>query len=187
MKGAATLYSREFWELAKEHLNPGGVVTVWVQLYESSEAVVKSSMATFFEAFPDGVIFGNTFNGQGYDMVLVGQVGKLKINLDSIEARLARPEYAQMRQSLRETGFGSGVDLFTTFAGRASDLKGYLADAEINRDRNLRLQYLAGVSLNTYDQAVIYNHVLSNGRWTEGLFTGAPDKLAYLRSRVAVH
>jgi len=186
VKGAATLYTREFWEVAKKHLNPGGVVTVFVQLYENSEAAVKSSMATFFEAFPDGVIFGNTYNGQGYDVVLVGQNGPLHVDLDAIEARLARPEYALVRQSLLETGFDSGVGLFATFAGRASDLKGYLADAQINRDRNLRLQYLAGFSLNRYDQATIYNNVLANGRWVDGMFTGSADKLAYLRAKVAV-
>ncbi|CAN5895406.1 hypothetical protein BH11GEM2_BH11GEM2_07530 [soil metagenome] len=187
VKGAATLYSREFWEIAKDHLNPGGVVTVWVQLYENSEAAVKSSMATFFEAFPEGAVFGNTFNGQGYDMVLVGQKGPLHINLDSIEARLALPEYAIVRQSLIETGFDSGVGLFSTFAGRAADLKGYLADAQVNRDRNLRLQYLAGFSLNQYDQARIYTNVVNSGRWSDGVFTGSPDKVAYLRSKVAVH
>ncbi len=186
VKGAATLYSREFWEIAKDHLNPGGVVTVWVQLYENSEAAVKSSMATFFEAFPEGVVFGNTFNGQGYDMVLVGQKGPMHIDLDAVEARLARPEYAVVRQSLIETGFNSGVDLFSTFAGRAADLKGYLADAQVNRDRNLRLQYLAGFSLNQYDQAKIYANVLSNGHWVDGMFTGSPDKVSYLRAKVAV-
>ena len=44
VKGAATLYTREFWELAKSHLNPGGVVTVFVQLYESGTAAVKSGL-----------------------------------------------------------------------------------------------------------------------------------------------
>jgi spermidine synthase len=143
-------------------------------------------MATFFEAFPDGAVFGNTFNGQGYDMVLVGQKGAFHINLDSVEARLARPEYAIVRQSLVETGFDSGVGLFSTFAGRAADLKGYLADAQVNRDRNLRLQYLAGFSLNQYDQAKIYTNVLANGHWVDGMFTGSPDKVAFLRSKVAV-
>ena len=186
VKGAANLYSREFWEEAKKHLNPGGVVTVFVQLYEAGTPAVKSEMATFFEAFPDGVIFGNTYNNEGYDVVLVGQVGPLKINLDSVEARLARPEYAIVRQSLGEIGFNSGVDLFTTFAGRASDLKGYLADAQVNRDRNLRLQYLAGLGVNKYEQASIYRDVLSHGRWVDGMFSGSPEKMEYVRSHVAV-
>ena len=49
VKGAAALYTKEFWELAKQRLNPGGVVTVFVQLYESSPEAVKSEIATFFE------------------------------------------------------------------------------------------------------------------------------------------
>ena len=36
VKGAAMLYTKEFFESAKAHLNPGGVVTVFFQLYESS-------------------------------------------------------------------------------------------------------------------------------------------------------
>ena len=83
VKGAAMLYTREFFEEAKRHLNPGGVVTLFVQLYESSPAAVKSELATFFEAFPNGVVFGNTTNGEGYDTVLVGQVQPTHINLTS--------------------------------------------------------------------------------------------------------
>ena len=52
----------------KTHLNPGGVVTLFVQLYESNTEAVKSEIATFFEAFPNGIVFGNTNNGAGYDL-----------------------------------------------------------------------------------------------------------------------
>ena len=60
---------------ASAHLNPGGVVTLFVQLYESSPEAVKSEMATFFDVFPNGIIAGNTFHGIGYDTVLIGQAG----------------------------------------------------------------------------------------------------------------
>src|SRR5262249_33189868 len=40
VKGAAMLYTREFFELVKQHLNRGGVATLFVQLYESNEAAV---------------------------------------------------------------------------------------------------------------------------------------------------
>src|SRR5207244_3981291 len=52
VKGAATLYTKEYFELCKQRLNPGGVVTQWVPLYESDGATVKSEIATFFAAFP---------------------------------------------------------------------------------------------------------------------------------------
>ena len=38
---------------SRQHLNPGGAVTLFVQLYESNTAAVKSEIATFFEAFPE--------------------------------------------------------------------------------------------------------------------------------------
>src|SRR5262249_27506427 len=44
VKGAAMLYTREFFELVKQHLNPGGVVTLFVQLYESNTEAVKSEI-----------------------------------------------------------------------------------------------------------------------------------------------
>ena len=147
VKGAATLYTKEFFDVVKEHLNPGGVVTLFVQLYESSTEAVKSEVATFFQAFPNGVVFGNTNNGGGYDLVLVGQMGTMKIDVDAIEQRLASPQYAQVAQSLREIGFNSATELFATFAGNEPMLRPWLADAQINHDRNLRLQFLAGLRL----------------------------------------
>ena len=53
VKGAATLYTREFFEAARDHLNPGGVVTLFVQLYDSSPESIKSEIGTFFDVFPE--------------------------------------------------------------------------------------------------------------------------------------
>ena len=53
VKGAAMLYTREFFDEVKQHLNPGGVVTLFVQLYESNPAAVKSEIGTFLEVFPE--------------------------------------------------------------------------------------------------------------------------------------
>jgi spermidine synthase len=181
VKGAATLYTKEFFDVVKDHLTPGGVVTLFVQLYESNTEAVKSEIATFFQAFPNGVVFGNTSNGGGYDLVLVGQMGTMKIDVDALEQRLASPEYAGVAQSLHEIGFNSITELLATFAGNEPMLRPWLADAQINHDRNLRLQYLAGLGLNEYDQAGIYSQMLQYRRFPEGLFTGAPERLAQIR------
>ena len=184
VKGAAALYSEEFWSLAKSKLNPGGVVTVFVQLYESSPEAVKSEVATFFKVFPDGMVFGNTYNGAGYDIVMVGQNGQTKIDVDAIQAKLDRPEYAQMRQSLAEVGFPDAASLFGTFAGQKQHLDPWMADAQINHDNDMRLQYLAGLGLNRYDQATIYSGMIANRRYPEGLFIGSPDRLNQIRAQI---
>jgi spermidine synthase len=160
VKGAAMLYTREFFEMAKQHLNPGGAVTLFVQLYESNTAAVKSEIATFLEAFPNGIVWANTNEGKGYDLVLLGQVNPTKIDVDKVQSKLQRPEYAAVAQSLREIGMSSAVDLFSTYAGRKPDLQAWLKDAQINHDSNLRLQYLAGLGLNLYQADAIYADML---------------------------
>ena len=184
VKGAAMLYTREFFELAKSRLNPGGIVTLFVQLYESNTEAVKSEVATFFEAFPKGMIFANTYNGAGYDLVLLGQVDGTTINLDEMEARLQKPEYAPIKKSLADIGMTSAVDLFATYGGSAADLKGWLTDAQINRDRNLRLQYLAGRGLNFYRAGEIYAEMLPFARDPQGVFTGSDALMQDLMRKI---
>ena len=185
VKGAATLYTKEFFELAKSKLNPGGTVTLFVQLYESTPEAVKSEIGTFFEVFPNGVIWGNTHQGRGYDTVLMGTVEPPHFNVDEWEARLNSPAYAQVKESLGEISIYSAVDLFANYAGRASDLKAYMADAQINRDRDLRLQYLAGLGLNLYQSGPIYADILRHKKYPEGLFSGSPETLDRLRAAIA--
>jgi spermidine synthase len=187
VKGAAMLYTREFFELTKSRLNPGGVVTLFVQLYESNTEAVKSEIGTFFEAFPNGMVFANTYNGAGYDLVLLGQVEATQIDIDEMEARLKRPEYGPVAKSLRDIGMSSATDLFATYAGSAKDFEPWLKDAQINRDRNLRLQYLAGQGLNLYRADAIYADMLNYAQAPPvGLFVGSPDLVLELRRRILV-
>ena len=166
-------------------LNPGGVVTVFVQLYEAGTEAVKSEIATFFEAFPNGTIWANTLNGRGYDLVLMGQVDPMRLDVARLEDRLRRAAYSEVQASLAEIGIGSAVELLSTYAGRAGELGPWLEDAEINRDRNLRLQYLAGLGVNRYEQDLIYRRLVSYLEFPESLFVGSEGELSRLRSRLA--
>jgi spermidine synthase len=184
VRGAATLYTREFFDVAKAHLNPGGVVTLFVQLYESNDAAVKSEVATFLDAFPGGMVFANTSNGLGYDLVLLGQVDPKAIDVDRVEARLRDKANAAVANSLAEIGIHSAIDLFGNYAGHVADMQGWLKGAQLNRDRNLRLQFLAGLGLNLYQSDAIYRNMIKESQYPEGLFTGSPATLAALRSAI---
>jgi len=182
VKGSATLYSKEYFELVKAHLNPGGIVTQWVPLYETDLATVKSEIATFFDVFPNGTIWGNENAGGGYDIVLAGTAAAPHIDADAIEQRLASRDYAPVAKSLAQVDFQSAINLLTTYAGRAQDLKPWLAGAQINRDRNLRLQYLAGLALNESQENLIYEQMLSFRRFPEGLFSASAARKAALQA-----
>jgi spermidine synthase len=183
VKGAATLYTQEYFELAKRRLNPGGIITQWVPLYETTSNVVKSEMATFFKVFPDATVWGNDIDGKGYDVILMARNGPMTIDGDALRERLHRLDYARVAHSL-DDAVGSEVDLLATYAGRPSDLQSWLADAEINRDRNLRLQYLAGLSPNFYVAGNIYREIMSFRRFPEDLFRGSESLRDLVRYRL---
>jgi len=187
VKGSATLYSKEYFEMVKGRLNPGGIVTQWVPLYESDVDTVRSEIATFFDVFPDGAIFANELNGGGYDLVMLGWAAPAKIDVDAVQARFEQPAYQAVAQSLREVGFGSAIQMLGAYAGQASDLKPWLADAAINRDGNLRLQYLAGFALNNSQEGEIYTRMLSFRRYPDNLFVVSEQRRDALMSAFASH
>ncbi len=184
VKGAASLYTREYFEQVKRHLKPGGVVTQWVPLYESTMETVKSELATFFAVFPDGIAWINDQDGGG-DVVLFGQADPGPIDVDKAEERFnSNPLVAK---SLRDIGFTSAIDLMSSYAGRGPDLAPWLEDAAINTDRDLRLQYLAGLGLNVDAQDRIYLKLMAARRLSPDLFVASPETFAKLqRHAVAI-
>jgi spermidine synthase len=180
IKGTAALYSREYFEAVKAHLNPGGIFTLYVPLYETDQPTIRSEMATFFDAFPNGTLWANLREGLGYDMVFMGQIEPLKIDLDEVQRRFDRPDYAAVRQSLADIGINSPYDLFSTYTGTASDLQPWTEGALINTDKDLRLSYLAGWGINSDMADLLYREMLKYRRTPTEIFSGSPQRLRTL-------
>jgi spermidine synthase len=86
---------------------------------------------------------------------------------------------------LNEVGFNSAVDLLGTYAGRGPELRGWVTDAQINRDRNLRLQYLAGMANTSFLGGPIYSSILEYRTFPEDLFVGDEGARGALRATLA--
>ena len=185
VKGTSTLYSKEYYELVKNHLNPGGVVAQWLPIYDSDMETVKTELATFFDVFPHGTAWSNNFHGDGYDLVLLGQADPTVVNVDELQQRLDRPGYAPVSKSLADVGFLSAVDVLATYAGSAEDLRPWLAGTEINNDLNLRLQYIAGLGLNSMSFQKIYREMLRYRRFPAELIVGSGTRMDVLRTLLA--
>jgi len=147
VKGLASLYSVEYFKLLRDHLNPGGVVTQWIPIYESDFPTVKSEIASFMEAFKYVEIYANVVDGGGYDLTLVGHQDILELDAAGADARLMLPEYSTMRQSMQEVGFPTAQSLLDTYTADKVGLADWLRNAQLNHDTDMRLQYLAGFSM----------------------------------------
>ena len=173
VRGTSALYSKEYFELVRRHLKPGGVIAQWLPLYDGDVETMKSVLATFFTVFPDGTVWSNHTQDRGYDLVLIGQTGHKVIDVDAFQQRLERPDYSNVIASLRPVGFGSAMDVLMTYFGRGPHLQSWLEGAQINLDRNLRLQYLAGLEINSEASEQIYQSLLQYRRYPNGLFVGS--------------
>ena len=182
VKGTATLYSKEYFEICKRHLNPGGVVTQWVPLYESDPETIRTELATFFDVFPNGTIWANDINNEGYDVVLLGWNGDGKIDADQMQRRIDLN--APLAESLRQAAFRSATDLLATYAGRGRDLSSWLTGAHVNTDLDLRLQYLAGMGLNYNNADAIKQQISLYLRYPEDLLVGSPELLRQVQSAI---
>ncbi len=74
-----------------------------------------------------------------------------------------------------------GIDLLATYAGQAPLLKEWSLGAQINTDRNLRLQYLAGMWLNSDMGARIRSSILAHYRFPDHTFVGSPESIDALK------
>jgi spermidine synthase len=50
--GVGSVFSREFYELAASRLKPGGIMTQWFHVYETTDGVVELVLRTFRSVFP---------------------------------------------------------------------------------------------------------------------------------------
>ncbi len=106
----------------------------------------------------------------------------MRIDVDAFVDRLGSPDHAPVATDLVEVGFRRTLDLLATYAGSTDDLEPWLSDAEVNRDRSLRLMYLAGLGLNRYAAEDIYEEILEWRTSPEGLLTGSPERIAAARA-----
>ena len=198
VKGCAALNTVEYYQMCRDHLNPGGSVSLWIPLYESNLETTKSVIATFFQVFPHGILWSNEREGFGYDAILFGQVEPTVIDVDALQKRLDRPDHQSVKRSLREVGFGEVIEstegdlikneaitLLSTYSGQAPLLGEWSRGAQINTDRNLRLQYLAGLWLNSNMGAQTLSGILKYYRFPSETFVGSTSNLQALRQALS--
>jgi hypothetical protein len=89
--GVEMLYSREFLEAARDRLAPGGVYAQWLHSYQTDDATVAMAIRTYAAVFDHVALWYTT----GQDLLLLGlRDPEAALDLDRLEARAARPDFA---------------------------------------------------------------------------------------------
>ena len=88
--GASHLYTREFFQLAKRHLRPGGVLVQWMGTNFVDEALFRSLLATISETFPHLRVYLPYAAGE---FLFLASDQPLDVEASSVRAMAASPEF----------------------------------------------------------------------------------------------
>jgi len=111
--GTASLYSREFYQLARSRLKDGGFVTQWLPLYQVSPAIGLSMIRAFLDVFPNAVLL----SGMQKELILMGRSSSSAfMDPDRCLVQLARAP--QVRADLERMKMGTLTEIIGTCGGR---------------------------------------------------------------------
>ncbi|MBT9555356.1 MAG: hypothetical protein IV100_04960 [Myxococcales bacterium] len=108
--GVAALYSRDFYEIAKQKLARGGYLTQWLPLYQVPSYTAMSLIKAFIDVFPGAVLA----NGYGRELILIGRNGgTISFDPDEVASRLEHNP--ALLADLRAIDLSSLTELVTSF------------------------------------------------------------------------
>jgi spermidine synthase len=67
VSGVSSLFTREFYRRIRKHLNPGGMLVQWIQLYEIDASLVATVLAALGAEFPHYAVFA----ASDYDLLIM--------------------------------------------------------------------------------------------------------------------
>ncbi|MFM0746641.1 fused MFS/spermidine synthase, partial [Paraburkholderia sediminicola] len=162
--GVVNLYSSDFYRLAASRLQPGGIVAQWLPLPTQNEEDTRSLIQSFIQVFPHAALWTTEL----HEMMLVGSMQPLELDVPRIEARFAQPQVAA---ALREVGIASPAALLATWITDRAGLAYYAADAQPVTDDQPRIEYATWVHRDAFPTTLAHLLALH----TEPPLQGADD------------
>ena len=122
LAGVVNLYTTEYYELAKRHLKPGGIMSQWIPLYNLSVEDVRMLVKTFQSVFPHTTIWIASS-----DIFMIGSEEKQTVDYQRILDRLKKPN---IKKLLTEIDLEEPIELLATFLMNEDKVREYAAGAE---------------------------------------------------------
>jgi spermidine synthase len=134
--GVVNLYSRDFYALARQRLNPDGLLAQWLPLPTQNDEDSRSLIRSFLDVFPHATLWTTEF----HEMLLIGSVEPIQLDATRIAERFGRPGVSA---ALKEVGIASPAALLATYVTDRAGLERYVQDAPATTDDRPRIEYAA--------------------------------------------
>jgi spermidine synthase len=137
MAGVSALFTVEFFEAARDRLEPGGVFCMWFHTYHQNDEGVQLVLRTLDAAFPHAVVFADNDEG---NLIILASEQRLQPDYARMERRFER---AEVRSDLARLGMVNFTDFLTHHRFSEDAFRGLLGSGPRNTESRQRLEYAA--------------------------------------------
>jgi spermidine synthase len=142
--GVVNLYTKEFFELARDHLEPGGIFSIWVNVVYTPEADVKNILRTVAEVFPYVSVWHGPFL---YSWVINGSMVARPPDMAVLERHFAEP---RVKADLASIGIRDPFTFLNDFVMAGDEVTAYAGDASVITDDRTRLDFTVPRSVDSF-------------------------------------
>lgn len=139
--GVSNLFTREFFELGKTRLKPGGVWSQWVQMYGMDTKDLRTLLRTFAEVYPNVIVYATI---EDADLVLIGSDAPLVPSLENAQKLFDWPKVVEELWAVPIDNPMDIVALYQMDRGTMLELAGEIRQ---NTDDNMAIEYSAPLNL----------------------------------------
>lgn len=132
--GVGDLFTREFFELCRDRLAPGGIACVWIQAATAGPEAFRSVVRTFNEVFAQVTIW----KAAPTDFLLVGGTAPLAVDYAELARRMAA---GLVGEDLRRISITSIPDLLAYLVTGDHGARELADDAPLHTDDNALLEF----------------------------------------------
>lgn len=141
--GIVNLYTKEFYELARDHLAPGGIFSIWVNMVMTPEEDLKHLVRTVASVFPYvSVWHGPLF----YSWVINGSMTPHDPDLARLMKKYEDPK---VRAEMESIGVGDPFAFLSHFVFSGDEARAWAGDGPLVTDDKTRLDFTVPRSLDS--------------------------------------
>jgi predicted membrane-bound spermidine synthase len=136
--GVVNLYSQDFYELARDRLQPDGLFAQWWPLATQNDEDSQSLVRSFIDVFR----YVTLWTTELHETLLIGSNQPIELHGTRIQSRFRQQEVAA---ALRDVGVLSATELLATYVTDGNGLEDYAGDALPVTDDRPRIEYAGWV------------------------------------------
>jgi spermidine synthase len=175
--GTSTVFSREYFQLCKNRLQPGGMVCQWLPIHQLSLEQIKTIVATFQSVFPHTSLWFGTIGDDGAAIGCIGTEQPLLIDVEQLRNRMKNPAISV---ELRQVNLQSPSLLLSHFIMAEEDVAKFCSGAALDTDDRPIIEFAAPkLAVKSSRQGIL--NLVELSRATQDirpLVTSVPDDLA---------